>query len=190
VNSIESLRRHTLNVTVEKATDVDLVRWGCEMTMHGQTSKVSIGKMARAEHSPLRCLMYKVELQGIPSFVSTHLVRHKIGVEHFVKSMRDDLYINPDTVVDRNTPVNHGMLINAQALVQMARKRLCFKSHAKTVGVMRKLRRALEKVEPELAPFLVPECVYRGGMCPEFRECKPGLANVLNAYVNPYVEAE
>jgi len=173
-------------VLVERVTDVDLVRWGCEMTMHGQTSKVGIGKMAKAEHSPLRLLMYKVELQHIPTFVSVHLVRHKIGVEHFVKSMRDDLYIDPEAVVDRDTPVNHGMLINAQALIQMARKRLCFKSHAKTVGVMRKLRRELAKVEPELAPFLVPECVYRGGMCPEFRECKPGLINVLDAYGDPY----
>lgn len=158
------------------------MRRACEMTMHGQQSKISLAKLAQCEHSPLRTVMYWVEMLNIPTFVSVHLVRHKIGVEHFVKSMRDDLYIDPTTVVDRNTPVNHGMFINAHALMTMSRKRLCYKSHRRTVAALRKLRAAVIEVDPELERFLTPECVYRNGYCPELRECRPGLAKVLSAY--------
>lgn len=170
-------------IKVTKVTDIGLARKACEATMHGQTSKISLAKLAQCEHSPLRTQLYWVEMLDIPTFVSVHFVRHKIGVEHFVKTMRDDLFINPDVVVDRNTPVNHCMLVNAHALIQIARKRLCYKAHVKTVAVFRKLVKELLKVEPELAPYLVPECVYRNKYCPELRECKPGLEKVYGAYV-------
>jgi hypothetical protein len=158
------------------------MRRACEMTMHGQQSKIALAKLAQCEHSPLRTVMYWVELQEIPTFVSVHLVRHKIGVEHFVKSMRDDLYIDPTTTVDRNTPVNHGMWINAHALITMMRKRLCYKSHRRTVAALRKLRAAVLLVDPELDKFLVPECVYRNNYCPELRECRPTMERVTSAY--------
>lgn len=171
-----------MEVVVKSLTDLSLVRRACEMTMHGQESKVSLKSMYRAEHSPIRCRMFWVELRGIPSFVSVHLVRHKHGVEHFVQSMRDDLYIDPTKVVDRYTPVNHGMLINAQALIQISRKRLCLKSHKKTVAVWSKLRKAISDVDPDLASFMVPECVYRNGFCPELRMCEPGVEKVCATY--------
>jgi hypothetical protein len=169
-------------VAVTKVTGMDLARKACEATMHGQTSSVSLGLLAKCEHSPLRTQLYWVEFKNIPTFVSVHFVRHKIGVEHFVKSMRDDLYIDSSVPVDRNTPVNHCMLINAQALIQMCRKRLCYKSHVSTVAVFRRLVRRLVEAEPELKPYLVPECVYRNTYCPEPRECRPGLIKVCNAY--------
>lgn len=201
-----------MEVTIRELTDLSLVRRACEMTMHGQESKVSLHSMYKAEHSPIRARMFWVELQGIPSFVSTHLVRHKHGVEHFVQSMRDDLYLTPEErvchlcggsdqgdtepcrecgwtgiilelpVVDRNTPVNHGMLVNAQALIQISRKRLCLKSHKKTVAVWTKLRKAIKEIDQDLHDFMVPECVYRNGFCPELRECGPGVAKVCATY--------
>jgi len=170
------------DIIVKPLTDLELVRRACEMTMHGQQSKVSLAKMYKAEHSPIRCMMFWIEMPGIPAFVSTHFVRHKIGVEHFVQSMRDDLYIDPTTIVDRETPVNHGMLINAQALIQISRKRLCLKSHKKTVAVWSRLRKAIRDIDPDLADHMVPECVYRNGFCPELRECAPGVQKVCAAY--------
>lgn len=172
-----------MEVVVRPLTDLSLVRRACEMTMHGQESKVSLKSMYRAEHSPIRCRMFWVELRGIPTFVSTHLVRHKHGVEHFVQSMRDDLYLKDQEVeVTRDTPVNHGMLINAQALIQISRKRLCLKSHKKTVAVWSKLRKAIGDHDPDLASFMAPECVYRNGLCPELRMCEPGVEKVCAAY--------
>lgn len=173
-----------MDVIVREISGVPLMRRACEMTMHGQQSKVSLEMMCRAEHSPLRCIIFWVELRGIPTFVSTHLVRHKHGVEHFVQSNRDDLYLSKDesAKVGRETPVNHGMLINAQALIQISRKRLCLKSHKKTVAVWSKLRKAMRDVCPEVADHMVPECVYRNGLCPELRPCVPGPEKVCSAY--------
>lgn len=171
-----------MKISVAPLTDIAFVRRACEMTMHGQTSKISLRKIYQCEHSPIRLRKFWIEFSGIPTFVSVHFVRHKIGVDHFVQSMRDDLYVDSTKVVDRNTPVNHGMDINAQALIAMSRKRLCYKSHVKTVGVWRKLTRAVAKVDPDLADFMVPECVYRNGYCPELKECRPGLTKVMGAY--------
>lgn len=172
-----------MEVIIEPIAGLEVVRRACEMTMHGQKSRVTLAQMYRAEHSPIRCRMFWIEMRGIPTFVSVHLVRHKAGVEHFVQSMRDDLYLGADAPVpDRNTPVNHGMMINAQALITMSRKRLCLKAHVKTVGVWSRLRRAMVDIDPDLARAMAPECVYRNGLCPEMRECKPGVAKVCGAY--------
>jgi len=104
---------------------------------------------------------------GIPTFVSTHLVRHSIGVTHYVESNRDD---RGGQDVDRNTPVNHAMLINAQALMAMARKRLCGNAHRETVKVMIAIKNAVREVDPDLAQAMVPDCVYRGS-CYELNSC-------------------
>lgn len=46
-------------------------------------------KLLKSEHSPIRTLWFAFRLE-IPYYVSTHLVRHKHGCEHFVQSQRDD----------------------------------------------------------------------------------------------------
>ena len=173
-----------MKVKIEQVTDVGLMRKACQATMHGQESKVSIGKMAQMEHSPLRTIMFWIEMKDIPTFVSVHLVRHKIGVEHFVKSMRNDLYLEEDAPTpDRDTLVNHGMFINAHALMNMMQYRLCYKSHALTVRTMRAIRREMENVCPELVPHLVPKCVYRNGICSEHKECEVSQGKVNKIYV-------
>lgn len=171
-----------IKIEIEKVTDLSLANELAEFTTHGKKVNATILDWAKSEHSPLRCLIYKVKLYNIPTFVSTHLVRHFLGVVHFVTSNRDDRGGTGDNVINRLTPVNHAMLINAQAVIAVSRKRLCFKSAKKTVAVWLKVKKAFRKAEPELEPFLVPECVYRNGLCPEFKECKPGLEKVLKAY--------
>ena len=138
-------------------------------------------KIYQSEHSPIRTQLFWIEMINIPTFVSVHLVRHKIGVEHFVMSNRDDLG-GKNNVESRLTPVNHAILINAQALIFIGRRRLCYKSHRMTVAVMRKIVKAVREVDPDLADYIVPECVYRNGYCPELSECRPGLTNIVNAY--------
>jgi hypothetical protein len=143
---------------------------------------MSLKNIYKCEHSPARVINFWIELKGIPTFVSTHLVRHKFGVEHYVESNRDDRGGAGDSVVTRSTPVNHGMFANAISLINMSKKRLCYASHISTVGVWSRLRKAMRKVDPDLADHMVPECVYRNGICPEMRECKPGLEKVMKAY--------
>lgn len=152
------------------------------MTTHGQPVKAPLKSWYRNEHSPIRVRMFWVELERIPTFVSVHLVRHKIGVEHFVQSMRDDRGGAGNDQVTRLTPVNHGMLINAQALIQISRKRLCYAASKETVGTWTRLRKCMAAVDADLAWHMVPECVYRNGVCPEFKECGPGLEKVVRAY--------
>ena len=156
-----------MQITVEKLTGIDLMRRACEATT-GKPSNMSLDSIYRCEHSPIRAVLFWVEMRDIPTFVSVHLVRHNIGVTHFVSSNRDARGGN--TKADRNTPVNHSMLINAQALINMARKRLCEKASEKTRDVMNSIQTSVERVDPDLAYYMVPDCLYRG-KCHETKPC-------------------
>lgn len=169
-----------MQITVKKLTDIDLMRRACEMTMQGGKSNVTLTGMYQCEHSPMRTQLFWVEMLGIPTFVSIHFVRHKVGVEHFVMSNRDDR--GGASNVDRLSPVNHGMLLNAQSLVNMARKRLCHKAHEATQEVMAAIVFGVAEVDGDLAARMVPECVYRQG-CHELNPCgqrdRPWASNMI-----------
>ena len=72
---------------------------------------------------------------------------------------------------DRQTPVNLGLLVNAQSLIDMAKLRLCKQAHRDTIEVFAAIKKAIAKCDPELAAMMVPKCVYRGGLCGEPRCC-------------------
>lgn len=159
-----------MKVTAYKITDINLLRSTCEATMHTHVdSKMTRAGIYNCEHSPIRSQMFVVKMEGIPSYVSVHLVRHKIGVEHFVQTMRDDR--GAKEVADRNTPVNHTMILNAQTLINMAKKRLCYKASDKTREVFNLIVDAVAVVDEDLPKFLEPECIYRGGFCHEPKMC-------------------
>ena len=146
-----------------------MARAACQYTLHSQKStSIAMGLLYKAEHSPIRTQMFWLEMQGIPSFVSTHLVRHHVGVEPFVQTNRDDR--GADEVADRNTKVNHAMFINAASLINMARKRLCTGAHEETRKVMKEIKNAIKEVDPVLAKYMVVDCMYRGG-CFEIQTC-------------------
>ena len=127
-------------------------------------------KILRAEHSPIRLLTLTIRLTDIPYWVSVHLVRHKIGVEHFVQTQRTDRTGVERTEKPQNAPVCHTMVINAQALINVSRKRLCAQASKETRDVWKAVVQAVREYEPELADMCVPECVYRG-FCPEMKSC-------------------
>jgi hypothetical protein len=153
-----------------------------EMTTHGQPVRAPLAAWYRSQHSPIRARWFWVEIECLPTFVSVHLVRHHVGIDHFVQSMRDDRGGGDAIQITRLTPVRHGLHINADALINVSRKRLCYQAHVSTVGAWRRVLRAIAEVDPELPKYCVPECVYRGGICPEFRQCKPGIEKVIRAY--------
>jgi hypothetical protein len=159
-----------MKVIVEKLTDSSLLRRACAMTLHSKKSGAGLDMMYKSEHSPIRTQIFWVEMLGIPTFVSVHFVRHKVGVEHFVMSNREDRP-GHDVNVTRWTPVNHGMFCNAQALINMAKPRLCNKASKETREVMRKIKEGVYEADPYLFKYLVPTCVYRGGICPEPISC-------------------
>lgn len=159
-----------MKVTVYRITGSDLLRATCESTMHNPTeSKMSRLGIYNCEHSPVRSQMFTIKMEGIPSFVSVHLVRHNVGVQHFVQTMRSDR--GAVEIANRNTPVNHTMIANAQALINMARKRLCYKASDETREVFNLIVDAIARVDEDLPKFLEPECIYRGGYCHEPKCC-------------------
>ncbi len=73
---------------------------------------------------------------------------------------------------DRYTPVNLGLLINAQSLIDMAKLRLCSgQAHHETVAVFQEIKNQIKSIDPDLASMMVRKCVYRGGLCGEPRCC-------------------
>jgi len=169
-------------ITARRVTDDGLFRRACEMTLPpGKVSRVPYAKMLMAEHSPIRTIMFWIECLDIKTKCSVHLVRHKIWTEHFVRSNRTDRGGAGDDVVTRETPVNHGLFLNAQALINMARKRLCLHADKDTLAIMAQVRKAVRDADSDLAHAMVPECVYRG-FCPEPRQCKAGQDRVIRSY--------
>ena len=127
-------------------------------------------RLIMSEHSPIRRLKFYWRWVDIKYWVSVHLVRHKIGIEHFVKTQRTDR-----TGVDRNdlpqgSLVNHACEADAQALINVSRKRLCFCASPETRQAWERVKESVAEVEPELASCMVKECVYRG-FCPEMFPC-------------------
>lgn len=128
-------------------------------------------KILLAEHSPIRLIKLDYTWQNIKSWISVHFVRHKIGIEHFVSTQRDDR-----TNIDRNkstqdSPVNHFFEVNAQSIINISRKRLCLQAHKETRDKWIEFLENKVKVdELELYSVCVRECIYRG-FCPEMKSC-------------------
>lgn len=72
---------------------------------------------------------------------------------------------------DRYTPVNLGLLVNAQSLIDMAKLRLCNQAHPETIEVFNSLKKAVDAIDHDLASMMVRKCVYRGGICGEPKCC-------------------
>lgn len=105
------------------------------------------------------------------------LVRHKIGIEHYVQSQRNDRQTNYDReLAPQNAMVSHIIEVNAEQLMFMARRRLCGQADATTRFVMTHICIEVCKTNPEFKDFLKPMCEYRGG-CPEFKPCGYWEAN-------------
>ena len=127
-----------------------------------------------AEHSPIRKLIVSWKWTDLPSWVSVHFVRHKFGIEHFVRSQRTDRTgINRDEL-PQGTLVTHECEANAQSIINISRKRLCHQASEETRIAWIKFLTELKKYEQELFQVCFSECVYRG-FCPEIKSC--GFAN-------------
>lgn len=159
-----------MEINVYKITDPSWANKACEATMRGQQSKISLDKLYKCEHSPIQTQIFWIEMKNIPTFVSVHLVRHKIGVTHYVMSNREDR--GGSGKEDRYTPINHCMFINAQELIFMARKRLCMQASKETREAFQMIKDKIKDVDPYLYKYLVPECEYRNGYCPEIKPCE------------------
>lgn len=129
-------------------------------------------KILLAEHSPIRLLEYDFSWEGIKQWVTVHLVRHHEGCEKFVHSQREDrreLSV-PRDELPQGSLNDMDMTCNAQAMINISRKRLCSCASKETREAWGQVVEKLKEVDPVLAEVCVPECIYRG-FCPETDRC-------------------
>lgn len=129
-------------------------------------------KIIFAEHSPIRNLIFDIKVYDIPNFVSVHYVRHHEGLEKFVCSARPDRngFKVSRHEQRKDDPTDMWFAINAQALINISRVRLCNRAEAETQKVWRVIIGEVAKIEPEIAAACIPNCIYRA-VCPEDRGC-------------------
>ena len=127
-------------------------------------------KILLAKHSPIRRLQFSFYIE-CPYWVSVHLCRH-VHAQPYVKSQRNDR----QSEYDRNTaPQNETVCMiwdmNAEELMNIANKRLCYKASPETRLVVKEMCRQVIELLPEFEDVLVPNCVACGGLCKEMQPC-------------------
>lgn len=127
-------------------------------------------KLLLSEHSPIRRIKFYWRWKDIKYFCSMHFTRHKIGIEHWISTQRSDRTgINRDNL-PQDAKVNHCVEANAQALINISRKRLCNCASPETREAWQEVKDRISEVEPILGSLMVKECIYRG-FCPEMFPC-------------------
>lgn len=129
-------------------------------------------RILEARHSPIRYLRFSFLLEGIPSWVATHLCRH-VHAQPYVKSQRNDRQTEYDRNAARqDAPVDMILDVNAEELMVIANKRLCNQASPETQAVVQRMCDAVLEVCPEFTGLLVPACLYNGGRCHEMKSCR------------------
>lgn len=138
---------------------------------HKEPSEAFKKAMIKAEHSPLRCLLFAINFYDIPYYVSVHLCRH-IHAQPFVSTSRPDIVSNakPRSEQLKSDPVNMKLFLNAQEIINISKARLCNRAETETRLIWLQAIRKLNDIEPVLANACVPNCIYRG-FCPEINSC-------------------
>lgn len=168
--------------------------WGKEPINHEPSDKFK-KEILLAEHSPIRLLEYDFTIADIRQWVTVHLVRHHEGCEKFVHTQRQDINQEIEKITKEIVRIcevegltrdgwrerdylfqgqenDMDMTCNAQAFINISRKRLCIGcASPETRKAWEIVIEKLEEIDPILASVCVPECIYRGGFCPEKRRC-------------------
>lgn len=127
-------------------------------------------KMLLSEHSPIRQISFRAKWTGLKYWVSVHLTRHKYGIEHWVRTQRTDrTQVERDELL-QGSPIEHEILVNAQALINISRKRLCQQASPETREAWQSMLDEIGEKEPEIVSVCVPDCIYRG-WCYEYKPC-------------------
>jgi thymidylate synthase ThyX len=172
-------------VQVQKVTEEKWMRIACEKTFLGK-SKQTMDSIARQEHSPLRTQLYWVDLENIPLFVGSHLVRHHVGSQPYMLTHRTDRKGGED--LGRNTPTDLGLMVNAQGLIDISKDRLCFQASKETREIFESIKSEVHEIDPNLAKYMVKKCVYRNGLCNEDRCCGYVGSNNFRDELDDYLD--
>lgn len=87
---------------------------------------------------------------------------------------------------DRHAPTDLAFIINAEAIMNMSHKRLCVKASPETREVWQEVVSKIREIDPDLAKHCVPQCIYRGGICPEPKGCGYNKTELFNKALTEY----
>jgi hypothetical protein len=126
-------------------------------------------------HSPIRAVMYRIFVFDLKSWVAVHYVRHHVGVIPYVKSQRDDR--NKEKISRDDMPQGRRIEMmfdmNANALLTIAKARLCMKASKETRAVFVALKDKMmsgDKYDQEVAKLMRPPCEWYN-ICYEPQPC-------------------
>ena len=129
-------------------------------------------KILEARHSPIRRLYFSFDIEDLPSWVSVHIVRHSVGFQPYVESQRNDRQTKYDRgKAPQDSPVGMTIDCNAEALMNLANKRLCMQASKETRELVQKMCDLVVEKCPEFDGLLVPMCEYHNGKCHEMNPC-------------------
>lgn len=164
-----------MKATAKRVTDWNRVLNAARMTAHlplldKEPTDTFKRKILKAEHSPVRLLEYDIIVEDVPYYVIMHLVRHFNGIEKFVATSREDRTGVPREERKQTDHIDAMFSVNAQAMLNISRVRLCRQASKETRELWRMIVDAVGEIDPIVRAFCVPNCVYRG-LCPEIKTC-------------------
>lgn len=135
-------------------------------------------KILNARHSPIRRLHFAFLLEGIPYWVAMHLRTHAHDCPNgdeftvYIKSQRDDRQSDYQRgKAPQDQPVDMIIDMSGEQLMAISNKRLCKKTADETRNVVQEMCNQAITFCPEFEEFLVPMCIYHGGVCREMESC-------------------
>jgi hypothetical protein len=141
--------------------------------------------MLLCEHSPIRQLIVKWKWYDIKYWVSVHLVRHWLGIIHWVRTQRTDRTGIDRDEIPQGALVEHEAEANAQAIINISRRRRCLLASPETRDAWNEFLSSIKYKEPELYSACVPDCIYRG-YCYEFKSCGYHNSNDYKNWLKEY----
>lgn len=126
-------------------------------------------KLIRSRHSPLRMIQFLIESEA-QGFVVNHITRHTYQApQPYVATSRTDTLGTSERPPDTETKP-YALYLNADALIEMAEYRLCYKASKETREQTLNILMEVYKSEPLLVEYCEPSCV-KHGRCNEFKPC-------------------
>ena len=153
--------RYNLKVTIENPMGIE---WAQRARRRcGATRDETPLQLWRERHSVIYAVIFWIDIEGISERVHTHLVRSHVGYVPWVTSQRPDRG-GVSGLRDMS------IMCNAEALINLAQKRLCRHAWSETQEVVLAIREEVRKLQPELAELMQPRCVWERG-CREKHSC-------------------
>lgn len=181
-----------MEIEIKRITSWERVLNACRMTVNKKYLEKEPGddfkkKLIRSEHSPLRMLEFDITIRDVPYWIHAELCRHHIGVEKYVTTSRPDRTKSGLTrhEMPQDALVSMTFAMNAQALINVSKLRLCMQAARETRLVWNAVIIELRKIEPLLADACVPSCIYRGH-CPEITPCGYDGSRMFKKELNIY----